>query len=84
MGPPPAPHLPPTSWPPALLLMLCWLVILHSGDAQHVLGTGTPSPNETDMDLQYEKQDESDCLLVKFCKFKFEAFAHYKVNQREQ
>lgn len=47
-------------------------------------GHRNPFFKETDMDLQYEKQDESDRLLVKFCKFKFKAFAHYKVNQREQ
>lgn len=38
----------------------------HSGDTQHFLCTGAPSSNEIDIELQYEKQNESDLLLVKF------------------
>lgn len=48
------------------LLMISCPVIPHSGDTQHFLGIGAPSSNKTDMELQYEMQEESDLLLVQF------------------
>lgn len=56
------------TWPGlwVLLLVILWLVVPNSGDSQHFSGMRTPSLDEICTELQHEKQNESDPLLVKF------------------